>query len=97
MGASNVGLMIHKAMEFVKLGDVLVIDGGGNHSRALLGFIMVKTLAAVNAAGTDHRFLLTSTMYSEGKDWLLIHIDSRKYQNALTVHSQNTKFCSNIR
>jgi hypothetical protein len=70
--------MIHKAMEFAKLGDVLVIDAGGNHSRALLGFIMVKTLAAVNAAGTDLRFLLTSTMYSEGKDWLLIHFDSQK-------------------
>ena len=36
-------LMIHKALTLVKPGDVMVIDGGGDHSWALLGFLMVST------------------------------------------------------
>jgi len=44
-------LMIHKALTLVQPGDVLVIDGGGNHSWALLGFLMVKTAMKLNLAG----------------------------------------------
>ncbi|UCG06948.1 MAG: hypothetical protein JSV83_24125 [Desulfobacterales bacterium] len=44
-------LMIHKALTLVKPGDVLVIDGGGNHSWALLGFLMVKTAMRLQLAG----------------------------------------------
>ena len=44
-------LMIHKALTLVQPGDVLVIDGGGNHSWALLGFLMVKTAMRLGLAG----------------------------------------------
>lgn len=33
-------LFIHKALEFVRPGDVIVVDGGGDVSRALIGEIM---------------------------------------------------------
>jgi RraA family protein len=44
-------LMIHKALTLIKPGDVLVIDGGGNHSWALLGFLMVSTAQKLGVAG----------------------------------------------
>jgi RraA family protein len=44
-------LMIHKALTLVQPGDVLVIEGGGNHSWALLGFLMVSTAQKLGVAG----------------------------------------------
>jgi RraA family protein len=44
-------LMIHKALTLVKPGDVLVIDGGGDHAWALLGFLMVTTAMKLGLAG----------------------------------------------
>ncbi|MFC1798202.1 RraA family protein [Thermodesulfobacteriota bacterium] len=44
-------LMIHKALAMIQLGDVLVIDGGGNHSWALLGWLMVSTAIELGVAG----------------------------------------------
>ncbi len=44
-------LMIHKALTLVKPGDVMAIDGGGDHSRALLGFLMVSTAIKLGLAG----------------------------------------------
>ena len=47
----NDNLMIHKALTLVKPGDVMVIDGGGDHSCALLGLLMVSTAVKMGAAG----------------------------------------------
>lgn len=44
-------LMIHKALTLVKPGDVMVIDGGGDHAWALLGFLMVSTAIKHGMAG----------------------------------------------
>jgi len=44
-------LMIQKALTLVKPGDVMVIDGGGDHSCALLGLLMVSTAIKMGAAG----------------------------------------------
>ncbi len=44
-------LMIHKALTLVKPGDVIVIDGGGDHSWALLGFLIVRTAMKLGVAG----------------------------------------------
>lgn len=44
-------LMIHKALTLIQPGDVLVIEGGGNHSWALLGFLMVSTAQKLGVAG----------------------------------------------
>jgi len=44
-------LMIHKALTLIQPGDVLVIEGGGNHSWALLGFLMVSTAMKLGVAG----------------------------------------------
>ena len=44
-------LMIHKALTLIKPGDVLVIDGGGNHSWALMGWLMVSTAIKIGVAG----------------------------------------------
>ena len=44
-------LMIHKALTLVKPGDVMVIEGGGDHSWALLGFLMVSTAIKLGLAG----------------------------------------------
>lgn len=44
-------LMIHKALTLVKPGDVMVIDGGGDHAWALLGFLMVSTATKLGLAG----------------------------------------------
>ena len=43
-------LMIHKALTLVKPGDVMVIDGGGDHSCALLGLLMVQTARKMGVA-----------------------------------------------
>jgi RraA family protein len=42
-------LAIHKALELVGAGDVIVVDGGGDESRALVGEIM-KTIAEFRGA-----------------------------------------------
>ena len=44
-------LMIHKALTLVTSGDVMVIDGGGDHAWALLGFLMVSTAIKLGLAG----------------------------------------------
>ena len=44
-------LAIHQALEIVRPGDVLVIDGGGDVSRALVGEIMTTLAAKRGAAG----------------------------------------------
>ena len=44
-------LMIHKALTLIKPGDVLVIDGGGDHSWALMGFLMISTAIKLGIAG----------------------------------------------
>ena len=44
-------LMIHKALTLVKPGDVMVIEGGGYTSHALLGVLMVHTAVAMGLAG----------------------------------------------
>ena len=42
---------IHRALDLVKPGDVLVVDGGGDMSRALVGDIMTTLAAHRGAAG----------------------------------------------
>jgi len=44
-------LMIHKALTMVKPGDVMVIDGDGDHYCALLGLLMVSAAIKMGAAG----------------------------------------------
>jgi RraA family protein len=44
-------LMLHKALTLVKSGDVIVIDGGGDHSWALLGFLIVRTAMKLGVSG----------------------------------------------
>lgn len=44
-------LMIHKALTLIKPGDVLVVDAGGNHSWALMGFLMFSTAIKLGVAG----------------------------------------------
>ncbi|WPB57170.1 RraA family protein [Xylophilus sp. GOD-11R] len=44
-------LMIHKALMMVQPGDVLVIDGGGDLSQALMGGLMRTTCLAKGVAG----------------------------------------------
>jgi len=44
-------LMIHKALMMVRPGDVLVIDGGGDVSQALVGGLMRTTCVAKKLAG----------------------------------------------
>ena len=39
-------LMIHKAMDLAVAGDVIVVDGGGDLTNALIGEIMVELCAA---------------------------------------------------
>lgn len=46
---SGDNLAIHKALELVGPGDVIVVDGGGDESRALVGEIM-KTIAEFRGA-----------------------------------------------
>lgn len=44
-------LVVHQALDLVRPGDVLVIDGGGDTSRALIGEIMVTIAETRGAAG----------------------------------------------
>jgi len=44
-------LMIHKALQILKPGDVLVVDGGGDISRALFGEIMMTVAKSKGAIG----------------------------------------------
>jgi regulator of RNase E activity RraA len=44
-------LLIHKALQFLQPGDVLVIDGGGDVSRALFGEIMMLVAKSRGAIG----------------------------------------------
>lgn len=43
--------VIHEALELVRPGDVIVVDGGGDLSRALIGEIMTSIAAMRGAAG----------------------------------------------
>jgi RraA family protein len=49
--ASGDNQMIHKALEILQPGDVLVVDGGGDTSRALVGEIMSSIALSKGAAG----------------------------------------------
>jgi regulator of RNase E activity RraA len=44
-------LLIHKALQMLQPGDVLVVDGGGDISRALFGEIMMTVAKAKGAIG----------------------------------------------
>ena len=44
-------LFIHKALELVRPGDIVVVDGGGDCSRALVGEIMATIASTRGAAG----------------------------------------------
>jgi RraA family protein len=44
-------LVIHEALDLIRPGDVLVVDGGGDTSRALLGEIMLTIAQSRGAAG----------------------------------------------
>ena len=44
-------LVIHEALDLIQPGDVLVVDGGGDTSRALLGEIMLTIAQTRGAAG----------------------------------------------
>jgi RraA family protein len=48
---SGDNLAIHQALEQIAPGDVLVIDGGGDESRALIGEIMMHIAKSKGAAG----------------------------------------------
>jgi RraA family protein len=48
---SGDNLAIHQALEQISPGDVLVIDGGGDESRALIGEIMMHIAISKGAAG----------------------------------------------
>jgi RraA family protein len=48
---SGDNLAIHQALEQISPGDVLVIDGGGDESRALIGEIMMEIAIFKGAAG----------------------------------------------
>lgn len=48
---SGDNLYIHKALDAFKPGDVIVVDGGGDVTRALIGEIMTSLAAARGAAG----------------------------------------------
>lgn len=43
--------IIHKAYEFLRPGDVLVVDGGGDMTQALVGEIMMSRARAMGVAG----------------------------------------------
>jgi RraA family protein len=49
--AAGDNLAIHQALELVRPGDVIVVDGGGDISRALVGEIMSSIAASRGAAG----------------------------------------------
>lgn len=49
--AGGDNLMIHRALDLVRPGDVVVVDGGGDTSRALIGEIMATFAASRGAAG----------------------------------------------
>jgi RraA family protein len=49
--ASGDNLIIHKALDLAQPGDVLVVDGGGDTSRALVGEIMTSIAQSRGAAG----------------------------------------------
>src|SRR3546814_11854113 len=44
-------LFIHKALDLVRPGDVIVVDGDGETSRALIGEIMITIAQVRGAAG----------------------------------------------
>lgn len=49
--AAGDNLLIHQALEIINPGDVIVVDGGGDISRALIGEIMVAIAQSRKAAG----------------------------------------------
>lgn len=48
---SGDNLFIHRALAMVRTGDVIVVDGGGDVSRALIGEIMMSIARSRHAAG----------------------------------------------
>jgi regulator of RNase E activity RraA len=48
---SGDNLLIHKALQFLRPGDVLVVDGGGDVTRALFGEIMMTVAKSRGAIG----------------------------------------------
>ncbi|MBV8701893.1 MAG: RraA family protein [Bradyrhizobium sp.] len=49
--AAGDNLFIHRALELIRPGDVLVVDGGGDESRALVGEIIALIASTRGAAG----------------------------------------------
>jgi len=49
--AAGDNLAIHKALDLVQPGDVVVVDGGGDESRALMGEIMMSIAKSRGAVG----------------------------------------------
>jgi RraA family protein len=49
--AGGDNLVIHQALELIRPGDVIVVDGGGDTGRALVGEIMASIAAHRGAAG----------------------------------------------
>lgn len=49
--AAGDNMFIHKALDLVQAGDVVVVDGGGETSRALIGEIMVAIARSRKAVG----------------------------------------------
>ncbi|MDQ1079446.1 RraA family protein [Pseudoroseomonas cervicalis] len=49
--AAGDNLTIHKALDLIRPGDVLVVDGGGDTARALVGEIMAAVAKSRGAAG----------------------------------------------
>ncbi|PZP42668.1 MAG: methyltransferase [Azospirillum brasilense] len=49
--AAGDNLTIHKALDLIQPGDVVVVDGGGDISRALIGEIMASIAKSRGAAG----------------------------------------------
>ncbi len=44
-------LVLHRALEYVRAGDVLVVDAGGSTAQAVTGKIMLRHLETIGAAG----------------------------------------------
>lgn len=48
---SGDNLVLHRALDYVRSGDVLVVDGGGDTNQAVTGKIMLSYLESIGAAG----------------------------------------------
>ena len=63
-------LMIHAAMQLAKPGDVLVIDGKGDTTCALMGTIMMNACVQLGIAGVVIDAAVRKTIEGEGGDVL---------------------------